>query len=120
MFIRSLLNCTEIVAGDGTRLRELLHPERDLQFSGRYSLAHATLPAGENSQRHRLKAGEVYYILSGRGLMHIGDSCGEVKSGDAVHIPPGAVQWLENAGNSDLCFLCVVDPAWCSKDEEVL
>lgn len=120
MLIRKFQDCAEIVAGDGTRLRELLNPEHDHQFSGRYSLAHATLPVGENSKRHRLRCGEVYYILSGRGLMHIGDSSSEVESGDTVHIPPGSVQWLENTGDCDLCLLCVVDPAWCSEDEEIL
>ena len=27
-------------------------------------------------------------------------------------IPPGSTQYIENTGNSDLKFLCIVEPAW--------
>jgi len=37
----------------------------------------------------------------------------------AIYIPPNAVQYIENRGNSDLKFLCIVDPAWREEDEEV-
>ncbi|MDF1545779.1 MAG: cupin domain-containing protein [bacterium] len=120
MLIRKLKDQTEIVAGDGTRLRELLHPDRDYPFSGRYSLAHAVVPAGEKSLKHRLRTDEVYYILSGTGLMHLDEESAEVTAGDLVDIPPGTVQWLENNSGQSLEFLCIVDPAWQSADEEVL
>ena len=120
MNIRKLDQCAEIVAGDGTRLRELVHPDRDYPFSGRYSLAHAMLAAGNSSEPHRLKSSEVYYILDGRGEMHIDDDRAEVSTGDTVEIPPGAVQWIKNIGQSELIFLCLVDPAWREEDEIVL
>ncbi len=120
MLIRKLAQCAEIAARDGTRLRELLHPDRDYQFSGRYSLAHATLKVSTSSEPHRLKSSEVYYILDGRGEMHIDDTLAEVSAGDAVEIPPGAVQWIRNIGESELIFLCLVDPAWREEDETVL
>jgi mannose-6-phosphate isomerase-like protein (cupin superfamily) len=119
MIIRRLKDCQEIIAGDGTRLRELLHPDGDYRFSGRYSLAHAVLPPGFSSLKHRLKSNEVYYILTGRGKMHINDECAEVFAGDAVDIPPDSIQWIVNAGNTDLAFLCIVDPAWQVEDEQV-
>ena len=51
MFVRDLKDCREFVAGDGSILRELLHPEKaDLQI--RYSLACAKVTAG---QKTRLK-----------------------------------------------------------------
>jgi mannose-6-phosphate isomerase-like protein (cupin superfamily) len=31
-----------------------------------------------------------------------------------------AAQCITNSGNTDLKFICIVDPAWCAKDEEVL
>ena len=120
MLIRKLHNCDEMVAGDGTSLRELLHPDRGYQFNGRYSLAHAVLAAGEKSTKHRLATDEVYYILSGMGLMHVDDELSRVVAGDAVEIPPGSVQWIENTGDGELVFLCIVDPAWRAADEEVL
>jgi mannose-6-phosphate isomerase-like protein (cupin superfamily) len=120
ILIRKLADCPSIVAGDRTRLRELLHPDRDHSFGGRYSLAHAVVAPGRQSIRHRLKADEVYYILSGRGKMFIDAESAEVEPGDAVEIRPGSIQWIRNIGNSDLAFLCIVDPAWRAEDEEVL
>jgi mannose-6-phosphate isomerase-like protein (cupin superfamily) len=120
MLIRKLSECPEIIAGDGTLLRELLHPERDYPFSGRYSLALARLPAGKASAPHRLGTDEVYYIVSGRGRMHVDDSTAEVEKGDAIDIPPNSVQWIENTGSEELIFLCLVDPAWRQEDEKIL
>ena len=120
MLIRKLNNCEEIVAGDHVHLRELLHPDRNYQFSGRYSLAHAALAAGDKSARHRLATSEVYYILSGTGLMYLDDESARVAKGDVVEIPPGSIQWIENTGREELAFLCIVDPAWRAVDEEVL
>ena len=46
MFLKHLKNCQEFIAGDGSTLRELLHPEKtDLQI--RYSLAYAKVMAGQ-------------------------------------------------------------------------
>jgi len=52
--------------------------------------------------------------------MHIDDRTTEVSDGDAIDIPPGSLQWIENVGATDLEFLCIVDPAWRSEDEEIL
>lgn len=120
MLIRRLKNCSGITAGDGTRLRELLHPDRDYNFGGRYSLAHATLPAGTASKPHRMTTNEVYYIIAGHGNMHIDDETSEIGAGDAIEIPPGSVQWIESTGKTDLQFLCLVDPAWSAESEEIL
>lgn len=119
MFIKDLNDCPEFFAGDNTILRELLHPEKaDLDL--RYSLAHAMLKPGITSQPHKLKTSEVYYILEGEGIMHIDDESEKVHPGQAIYIPPGSRQFIHNSGNSDLKFLCIVDPAWRKEDEEVL
>lgn len=120
MQIRRFKDCREIIAGDKTRLRELLHPDREYKFSGRYSLAQASLSAGERSQPHKLSSSEVYYILQGTGRMHIDEEATEVSVGDVFEIPPNSIQWIENSGESDLEFICIVDPAWEAGDEEVL
>ena len=119
MFVKNLDKCQEFVAGDDTILRELFHPDKEnLQI--RYSLAHAVLKSGKKSYSHKLKTSEVYYILEGSGLMHIGDESKEVTAGDAVYIPPGSAQYIENKGKTDLKFICIVDPAWRKRDEEIL
>ena len=89
MLIRKLLDCPKFVAGDGTQLRELLHPDKQ-DIALRYSLAHAVVPVGQVSYPHALATSEVYYILAGQGEMHIDDESRTVEPGDAVYIPPQA------------------------------
>ena len=117
--IIALRDCEEFVAGDRSILRELLHPDKaDLAI--RYSLAHARVRPGEKTTPHRLRTGEVYYIIEGQGRMHIDAESSEVVAGSAVYIPPRSIQHIENTGTQDLVFLCIVDPAWRAQDEEVL
>jgi len=119
VFIKDLKNSDEIVAGDETLLRELLHPDKaDLRI--RYSLAHAVVKPGHTTLPHRLKHAEVYYILEGQGMMQIDGETAPVSRGQAVYIPPLAVQSIRNTEQTDLIFLCIVDPAWRREDEEVL
>ncbi len=118
MLIRKLLDCPEFVAGDGTQLRELLHPDKQ-DLALRYSLAHAIVPAGQVSTPHALTTSEVYYILAGQGEMSIDGETSPVEPGDAVYIPPHARQHLRNTGDRPLVFICLVDPAWRQEDETV-
>ncbi|MGP1387098.1 MAG: cupin domain-containing protein [Thainema sp.] len=118
MLIRKLHECEEFIAGDGTQLRELLHPDKQ-PIELRYSLAHAVVPIGQTSVPHSLTTSEVYYILSGTGEMHIADEVQTVEPGDAVYIPPNARQFIRNSGPEPLVFICMVDPAWRKEDETV-
>ena len=119
MIIRSLKDTASFGAGDASLLKELLHPAKEPLAIG-YSLAHAEVGAGERTRPHRLKSAEVYFILEGRGRMHVGPETAEVGTGQAVYVPPGEVQFIESAGPGPLRFLCLVDPAWTPGDEEVL
>lgn len=118
MLVRNLNDCEEFVAGDHTILRELLHPDKQ-PLDLRYSLAHATLAPGKTSTPHSLKTSEVYYILAGTGEMSIAEARQQVEPGDAVYIPPQAVQFIRNSGSEPLVFICIVDPAWRQEDEIV-
>ncbi len=118
MLIRPLLSCPEFIAGDNTKLREILHPDKET-LDLRYSLAHASLDSGKFSTAHSLTTSEVYYILEGSGLMYIDGDSKEVKPGDTVYIPPHSRQYIKNTGSGELKFICIVDPAWRLEDEEV-
>ena len=119
MIVRDVKDCAEITAGDGSALREIFAPGGGA-FPFGYSLARAVVAPGRRTRPHRLKSSEVYYILDGRGLMHVGKETAEVTAGQAVYIPALHVQFIENTGRTDLVFLCLVDPAWKAGDEEVL
>jgi mannose-6-phosphate isomerase-like protein (cupin superfamily) len=119
MLVRSLESCSECIAGDNSILRELFNPLKE-QLALRYSLAHASLPAGKATTPHSLKSSEVYYILSGTGIMHIDNAHKTVSEGDSVYIPPDSVQYILNPGPDMLVFLCIVDPAWRPESETIM
>lgn len=119
MFIRRLRDCEEFVAGDGSVLRELLHPDK-ADIAIRYSLAHARVSSGQSTSPHRLTTAEVYYIVQGRGRMHIDGEAVDIGVDSAIYIPPGSIQYITNQGEDDLVFLCIVDPAWRREDEEII
>jgi mannose-6-phosphate isomerase-like protein (cupin superfamily) len=119
MFVKYLKDCREFVAGDDSILREILHPEKTDVLTC-YSLAHAKVEVGQKTKPHKLKSSEVYYVITGQGLMHIDKESFKVGPDCTIYIPPDAVQHIENTGSSDLEFLCIVDPAWRPEDEEVL
>ena len=116
--VRPLTGHKRFVAGDLSILREILHPDKGREAIS-YSLAHAMVKPGVTTLKHRLKASEVYYILSGRGRMYINGQTMPVKPGDTVYIPPRAIQCITNTGRKDLLFICLVSPPWRARDEEI-
>lgn len=122
MLIRDIKNCEYSRVMDETLLCELLHPDReneDLKID--LSIAHAVLNVEESSLVHRVKNSvEIYYILEGNGIMHIDNEAEEVNAGQAIYIPANSKQYIENIGNSELKFLCIVYPKWKEEDEELV
>lgn len=116
MLVRKLCEIASFVAGDGSILREIIHPDKQAVRLG-YSLAWATVQ--KETLPHTLKHGEVYHIIKGQGRMHINNEVREVVATDTVYIPPGAIQYIENTGETELEFLCIVDPAWQPEIESV-
>jgi mannose-6-phosphate isomerase-like protein (cupin superfamily) len=119
MIFTRLKDCPEFIAGDRTRLRELLHPNKS-EAKVEYSLAHGYLDPGHRSSRHRLTSSEVYYFIAGEGRFTIEDHSVEVSRGDVIYVPPGTDQSLMNTGAEAIEFLCLVEPAWKMEDEEIL
>lgn len=109
----------EFLAGDHTKLREILHPAKH-QLKLGYSLAHGRLGPGQRSKWHILDSSEVYYFTAGRGRFLMDGEVISVEAGTTVYVPPGGKQSLENTGPSDIEFLCLVDPAWKVEDERIL
>ncbi len=118
MLLKRTIECPEFVAGDRCRLREVLHPRND-GGGMPFSLAQASVAPGEATLPHRLASHEAYYILAGAGRMHVDDEARAVAPGDAILIPPGAEQWIENPGVETLQFIAIVGPPWRAQDEVV-
>jgi len=122
MIVKQLKHLGKIDALDRTVIREILNPLHESGLvSVNYSLAHATLEPKMASSPHRFfTASEVYYILKGTGVMHIDDEASKVGPGDTMYIPPKAIQYIENTGEDNLEFLCIVCPPWAPDTEELV
>ena len=69
----------------------------------------AELPPGASGpgQPHRHPQPEVYYILSGQGVVWVGGKSGDVSAGSAVFIPGNAPHYARNTGADVLRLLYV-------------
>ena len=101
---------------EGTQIKQIFSPI-EANNAIRYSIAHCTINPGNNSKPHTMKTSEMYYILQGNGIMHIGEEQKQVKQNEMIFVPPMSKQFLENNGEIDLILLCIVDPAWRQEDE---
>jgi mannose-6-phosphate isomerase-like protein (cupin superfamily) len=120
MIVKNLKDIQSFIAGDKSILKEILHPKND-DIKQDFSLAYAVVKVGEKTIPHRLKNSvEVYFILKGSGIMHIDKEKRRVNQFDAIYIPPNSIQWIENIGNEDLEFICIVSPPWSKNNEEIL
>ncbi|UCG92179.1 MAG: cupin domain-containing protein [candidate division WOR-3 bacterium] len=119
MYIKHLNDSPQFIAGDKSHLREILHPRND-KIQTKYSLAWATVKPGERTLPHTLTSAEVYFILKGTGQMHINNEESVVRERDTIYIPPNAEQYIENIGDENLEFLCIVDPAWQPEAECII
>lgn len=104
---------------DGSRIRELMHPDR--HGSRQQSLAEATVPiAGETLLHQHRTSEELYHITQGQGLMTLGDKTLEVRQGDTICIAPLTPHKIKNTGTMDLKILCCCAPAYAHDDTILL
>ncbi len=72
-----------------------------------------TLEKGQAIQPHyHPDAEELYYIISGKGLMHIENERREVDTGDVVYIPPEKVHFLQNTSSAQVRFITLTVNAY--------
>ena len=115
MDVRNVNEVPAFITKDGSEIRELLA----YRNSGirQQSLAEARLNPGASTQEHyHPKTEEIYYITHGSGRMRIEGELRNVKSGDAIAIPPGKKHKLWNTGPDTLRLLCCCAPAYEDND----
>ncbi len=102
---------TAFTTKDGSTIREILAYRNAVVQ--KQSLAEATIPIGKQTEAHyHPVTEEIYYLLSGVGLMAIEEETQVVRPGDGIAIPPGARHQIRNIGAEDLVFLCCCAPAY--------
>src|SRR5215216_813802 len=100
----------------GSELRPLI--DRTTSAITQCSLAEETLPPGRAvTPHHHRELEEIYYIVSGRGVMSVGDEQHEVVAGDAIFVPRGHSHTLANTGDEPIQLLVVCGPAFFYEDE---
>jgi mannose-6-phosphate isomerase-like protein (cupin superfamily) len=115
MDIRNIDAVQAFVTKDGSEIRELLAYRNSCIRN--QSLAEARLRPQQSTTPHRHpKTEEIYYILEGRGLMHLAGEIRDVGPGDAIAIPAGAMHQITNAGDGTLRFLCCCAPGYENED----
>ena len=119
MKVRKLEDIDAFEGNEGTLIRQIFHPHNTLNGI-RYSISHFILKPGKKSKPHKMKTSEIYYILDGKGQMTVDGETFTVSSDESFYIPPFSKQFIENTGERDLKFLCIVDPAWRQEDEIIL
>ena len=116
MIIKKIEDIETFEGNEGTEIKQMISPA-ETDNTIRYSIAHCTIKSGKSSTPHIMKTTEMYYILQGRGIMHIDSEKKQVNQNDLIFVPPMSKQFLENNGELDLIVLCIVDPAWRQEDE---
>ena len=98
---------------DGSTIRSIL--DRTNAPVQNQSLAEATVPVGQPTDRHYHKLSEeFYFILEGQGTMEIDGETRDVGPGDAILIPPNA--WHQITASQTLRFLCCCAPPYAHED----
>ena len=89
---------------------EILHLFKEEELRGKSRLcARIRLEPGASIGMHEhLNEEEIYYILSGRGLVNDNGNLSEVTAGDAVLTGGGAAHSIENIGDEILEMMAIV------------
>ena len=104
---------------DGSEIRKVLEPSNSSVKN--QSLAEATIPPGESTDKHsHPKSEEIYYILSGNGTMQIEDETHDVEPHDGIAILPGKRHKLTNTGKTPLVLLCSCSPPYSHEDTVIM
>ncbi len=119
MSLRKNSEIESIQGNEGTTIKQFFHPHNTLNGIG-YSIAQFTLEPQKKSKLHKLKSSEIYYILEGTGNLKIDNESISIQKDDSVYVPPNSEQMIENSGDGNLRFLCIVEPAWKAEDETIL
>ena len=115
MEVRSIKTVNPYITKDGSEIFELFHPNNSTVEN--MSLAIARIESGKATIKHKhINSREIYYILKGKGRMHLESESTIVKEGNCIFIPPGSSHWIENTGNEELLILCASSPAYSHED----
>ena len=98
---------TTYIAHTGA-IAQMILDQRTLKEIG--FLAIAKLAPGKEIKSHVDPMEEIYFLLTGKGIIRVDDEKREVGPGDATWIPTGSPHSLLNTGSEDCVILVVASP----------
>ena len=99
----------------------VLHPAVvDMDLGVDYSIAHVIIKPGDSIEAHMMMNPEAHYVLAGEGMLYIEDVPFELSKGQLVLVPANSKQYTVNAGETDLEYFAIGQPAWSEENEEML
>lgn len=104
------------IAGDGAEVYELL---KDVgPKTKNISIASGVLRPRQKARPHfHKRTEEIYYVLSGPGIIKINDFKELIRAGDTIYIPVGAIHVLENTSRTEeLKILAISSPPYSDDD----
>src|SRR5574338_1235697 len=93
-----------VAAGKDTTIQVLISSQEGPNFA----LRKFSMQPGGGMPRHTNTVEHEQYVLRGRARIGIGEETHEVKVGDVVFIPAGAIHYYENTGSEPFEFLCII------------
>ncbi|MBM3472530.1 MAG: cupin domain-containing protein [Armatimonadetes bacterium] len=96
---------------DGSFVTELVRPERG--GSRNVSVAEAVVQPGQSTRRHvHRESDEVYFVLSGEGVVTLGAKSYAVEPGSCLFLPAGEAHSACCDGPEALKILCLCAPPY--------
>jgi quercetin dioxygenase-like cupin family protein len=93
-----------VAAGKETTIQVLISSQEGPNFA----LRKFSMQKGGGMPRHTNTVEHEQYVLRGEATITIGDETYQVKTGDVVFIPEGAVHSYDNTGEGPFEFLCII------------
>jgi quercetin dioxygenase-like cupin family protein len=73
-----------------------------------FAMRRFVMKAGGGMPRHTNIVEHEQYVLRGQAVITIGDETYQVKAGEIVFIPGGAIHSYQNTGEEPFEFLCII------------
>ena len=89
----------------------ILHSQHEVSETD-LTITWVDVEPGARQVRHEHNPEQVYVILSGTGIMTVGDDERTVAAGDLVHIPSNTEHSLENTGDRPLEYVSAATPSF--------
>jgi quercetin dioxygenase-like cupin family protein len=98
------VEANNVAAGKDTTIQVLISAQEGPNFA----LRKFSMQKGGGMPRHTNTVEHEQYVLRGQATITIGDDTHQVKTGDVVFIPEGAIHSYQNMGDEPFEFLCII------------